>query len=155
MLTCLFPFFLCPLGEVAYDVDWFQSPAQTMENGAVPLISMDHWGVVKKSRGNESAQCSIERTDRDTFVLHVYNVQDRDMGGYYCRVKLWHFSPDTRLWTEGQKLTSAQVSLSINMACMDFSMYNILKDNCKYVDYCFRHVICICFVFVSPQYGTQ
>ncbi|XP_026768353.3 prostaglandin F2 receptor negative regulator [Pangasianodon hypophthalmus] len=110
-------------GEVAYDVQWFQSPAQTMENGAVPLISMDHWGVVKKSGGNESTLCSIERTDRDTFVLRVYHVQDRDMGEYYCTAKLWHFSPDTRLWSEGQKLTSAPVFLSISLALWD-SMKN-------------------------------
>ncbi|TSV41648.1 Prostaglandin F2 receptor negative regulator [Bagarius yarrelli] len=110
-------------GEVAYDVEWFQSPAQAMENGAVPLISMDHWGVVKKRGGNESTQCSIERTDRDTFVLHVYHVQDRDMGEYLCTAKLWHFSPDTRLWKEGQKLTSTPVFLSIRLPLWD-SMKN-------------------------------
>ncbi|KAK2850225.1 hypothetical protein Q7C36_009008 [Tachysurus vachellii] len=110
-------------GEVAYDVDWFQSPALALENGAVPLISMDHWGVVKKSRGNESEQCSIQRTDRDTFVLHLYHVQDRDIGEYYCTAKLWHFSPDTRLWREGQKITSGPVYLSINLPLWD-SMKN-------------------------------
>ncbi|KAK3568756.1 hypothetical protein QTP86_016276 [Hemibagrus guttatus] len=110
-------------GEVAYDIDWFQSPPQAMENGAVPLISMDHWGIVKKSRGNESTHCSIQRTDRDTYVLNLYNVQDRDMGGYYCTAKLWHFSPDTRLWKEGQTLTSASVFLSINLPLWD-SMKN-------------------------------
>ncbi|XP_060785552.1 prostaglandin F2 receptor negative regulator-like isoform X2 [Neoarius graeffei] len=110
-------------GEVAYDVQWFQSPAQMMENGAVPLISMDHWGVVKKSGGNESTQCTLERTDRDTFVLSVYHVRDRDRGEYYCTAKLWHFSPDTRLWSEGQKVTSAPVFLSINLALWD-SMRN-------------------------------
>lgn len=120
MCSCLFSAY--PSGEVAYDVQWFQSPAQMMENGAVPLISMDHWGVVKKSGGNESTQCTLERTDRDTFVLSVYHVQDRDRGEYYCTAKLWHFSPDTRLWSEGQKVTSAPVFLSINLACKDFSM---------------------------------
>ncbi|KAF5902016.1 prostaglandin F2 receptor negative regulator-like, partial [Clarias magur] len=103
-------------GEVAYDVQWFQSPTHSLKNGAVPLISMDQWGVVKKSKGNESIQCSIERTDRDTFVLSVYHVQDRDMGEYYCMAKLWHFSSDTGLWNEGQQLTSSPVFLSINLA---------------------------------------
>ncbi|KAF4087252.1 hypothetical protein AMELA_G00093750 [Ameiurus melas] len=110
-------------GEVGYDVDWFQSQAQAMENGAVPLISMDHWGVVKKSRGNESSQYCVERTDRDRFVLTVYHIQDGDIGEYYCTAKLWHFSPDTRLWSEGQKLTSGPVFLSINQALWD-SMKN-------------------------------
>lgn len=88
-----------------------------MENGAVPLISVDRWGVVKKRGGNESTQCSIERTDRDTFALSLYHVQDRDMGEYYCTATLWHFSPDTQSWNEGQKQTSAPVFLSISLAC--------------------------------------
>ncbi|KAF7709346.1 prostaglandin F2 receptor negative regulator-like [Silurus meridionalis] len=106
-------------GEVAYDVEWFQSPVQAMENGDVSLISMDHWGVVKKSRENGSSQYSIERTNRDTFVLTVHHIQDRDMGSYYCTAKLWHFSPDTRLWNEGQTLTSAPAFLAINLALWD------------------------------------
>lgn len=110
---------------MAYDVAWFQNPALAMENGAVPLISMDHRGVVKKSGGNESTQCSIERTDRDTFVLNVYHVQHRDIGEYYCMAKLWHFSPDTRRWTEGQTQTSAPVFLSINLACKDFYVVSL------------------------------
>lgn len=136
-------FLPCPTGEVAYDIDWFQSPSSAMENGAVPMISMDHWGVVKKSRGNEGTHYSIQRTDRDTYVLNLYSVQDRDMGGYYCTAKLWHFSPDTRLWKEGQRLTSASVFLSINLPCNDFSICTIYKDNCKLANYFCRHQ---CFV---------
>lgn len=117
MPRCLFLFSLYVPGEVAYDVAWFQRPALAMENGPVPLISMDHWGVVKKSGGNESSRCTIERTDRDTFVLSVYHVKDRDVGEYYCTAKLWHFSPDTQRWSEGRTQDALPVFLSINLAC--------------------------------------
>lgn len=121
MLRSSFPFSPYPSGEVGYDIDWFKSPTQVMENGAMPLISMDHWGVVKKSGGNDP-RCSIERTDRDKFVLSIHHVEDGDMGGYYCTAKLWHFSPDTQRWNEGQTGRSDPVFLSMHLACKDFSM---------------------------------
>ncbi|XP_022536112.2 prostaglandin F2 receptor negative regulator [Astyanax mexicanus] len=103
-------------GDVAYDVRWFQSPARAVENGgAVPMITVDRYGLVKKSGGNESTECSLERTDMNTFVLSVHRVQDRDMGEYYCTAKPWYISPTTGFWTEGQDLTSERVTLSIKL----------------------------------------
>lgn len=101
------------LGDVAYDVSWFQSPSMTMNN--LPLISVDRWGVVKKNGGNESAHCSLERLDKNTFVLTVHHAQDRDMGEYYCQAKLWYLSTSTKLWNEGQEHTSDKVFLSIKL----------------------------------------
>ncbi|KAL6484789.1 hypothetical protein MHYP_G00068340 [Metynnis hypsauchen] len=106
--------------DVAFDVRWFQSPARAVENGgAVPLISMDRWGVVKKNGGNESTECSLERTDRNTFVLSVYRTQDRDVGEYYCTAKPWYILPDAGTWRDGPELTSAPVTLSIKLALWD------------------------------------
>ncbi|XP_072542110.1 prostaglandin F2 receptor negative regulator [Salminus brasiliensis] len=107
-------------GDVAYDVRWFQSPARAVENGgALPLISVDRWGVVKKSGGNGSTECSLERTDRNTFVLRVHRAQDRDMGEYYCKAKPWYLSPATGFWSEGPELTSDPVVLSIKLELWD------------------------------------
>ncbi|XP_017566290.2 prostaglandin F2 receptor negative regulator [Pygocentrus nattereri] len=106
--------------DVAFDVRWFQSPARAVENGgAVPLISMDRWGVVKKSGGNESTECSLERTDRNTFVLSVHRTQDRDIGEYYCTAKPWYILPDAGTWRDGPELTSAPVILSMKLALWD------------------------------------
>ncbi|KAI4898105.1 hypothetical protein NFI96_015369, partial [Prochilodus magdalenae] len=107
-------------GDVSFDVHWFQSPAQAVENGGpVPLISVDHLGVVKKSSGNESTECSLERTDGNTFVLSVHRTQIRDTGEYYCTAKPWYFSPATGLWSEGREHTSPPIMLSIKLALWD------------------------------------
>lgn len=151
MPSCLFLFSLYVPGEVAYDVAWFQSPALAMENGPVPLVSMDHWGVVKKSGGNESSRYTIERTDRDTFVLSVYHIKDRDVGEYYCTAKLWHFSPDTQRWSEGPARSALPVFLSINLACKYHAVSficNIHKHNCKSVNFTF---FCVSSVWDSMR----
>ncbi|XP_062861901.1 prostaglandin F2 receptor negative regulator-like [Trichomycterus rosablanca] len=114
------------IGDVAYDVSWFQSPSTVMEN-SVPLISVDHWGVVKKSGGNESAHFSLERLDKGTFVLTVHHIQDRDMGEYYCKAKLWYLSTATKLWNEGQEHTSNPVFLSIKL-----ELWNSIKTPLLY-----------------------
>lgn len=111
---------------MAFDVHWFQSPARAVENGgAVSLISVDRWGVVKKNGGNESTDCSLERADRNVFVLSVHRIQDRDVGDYYCTAKPWYLSPATGFWSEGQELKSNPVTLSIKLACEDFLFLHV------------------------------
>ncbi|XP_051564885.1 prostaglandin F2 receptor negative regulator-like [Myxocyprinus asiaticus] len=103
-------------GDVAFDVRWFQRPERAVDNGGItPLISMDRLGVVKKTVSNDSTQCSLERTDLQTFVLSVHKTQDRDVGEYYCTATPWLLSPATGAWTKGQDLTSAAVLLSVNI----------------------------------------
>ncbi|XP_066497439.1 prostaglandin F2 receptor negative regulator [Hoplias malabaricus] len=107
-------------GDVAFEVRWFQTPVRALENGgAVPLISVDRWGVVKKSGGNESTDCSLERTDKNMFVLSVHHVQERDAGEYLCTAKPWYLSSATGFWSEGRELTSAPVFLSVKLALWD------------------------------------
>ncbi|KAK1797588.1 hypothetical protein P4O66_000782 [Electrophorus voltai] len=106
-------------GDVAYDVCWFQTPLLAMDNGgAVPLISMDRWGVVRRGSANESAEFSLERTDRHAFVLRLHRAHDRHMGEYHCTARLWYISA-SGLWREGRELTSAPVSLAVSLAFWD------------------------------------
>uniref|UniRef100_A0A4W4H1R2 Ig-like domain-containing protein n=1 Tax=Electrophorus electricus TaxID=8005 RepID=A0A4W4H1R2_ELEEL len=106
-------------GDVAYDVRWFQTPLLAMDNGgAVPLISMDRWGVVRRGSANESAEFSLERTDRHAFVLRLHRAHDRHMGEYHCTARLWYISA-SGLWREGRELTSAPVSLAVSLAFWD------------------------------------
>ncbi|XP_030643039.1 prostaglandin F2 receptor negative regulator [Chanos chanos] len=107
-------------GDVAYEVRWFQSPARAVENGgSEPLISIDRWGVVRKSGGNDSTDCSLERADGNSFVLRVHHAGDGDAGQYYCTATPWLFSPSTGAWTKGHDLTSTTVFLSIKLALWD------------------------------------
>ncbi|XP_067265332.1 prostaglandin F2 receptor negative regulator-like [Chanodichthys erythropterus] len=100
-------------GDMAFDVRWFRSAAWAVDNGGVPpLISMDHWGVVKKSGSNDSC---LERTDWHTFVLSLHSVQDRDVGEYYCSATPWLLSPATGAWSREKDLTSASSFLSVQM----------------------------------------
>lgn len=102
-------------GDVAFDIHWFQSSERAVDNGGVaPLISIDRWGVVKKTSG-DITQCSLERTDWQTFVLGVHKTEDRDVGEYYCTATPWFLSPATGAWTKGQDLTSAPVFLSVKV----------------------------------------
>ncbi|XP_051565758.1 prostaglandin F2 receptor negative regulator-like [Myxocyprinus asiaticus] len=103
-------------GDVAFDIRWFQRPERAVDNGGItPFISMDRWGVVKKTGSNDSTQCSLERTDRQTFVLSVHKTQHGDVGEYYCTATPWLLSPSTGAWTKGQDLTSAPVFLFVNI----------------------------------------
>lgn len=102
---------------MAFDVRWFQSTGWTVDNGGVPpLISMDRWGVVKKSGSNDS---SLERTDQHTFVLSLHNIQDRNVGEYYCSATPWLLSPATGAWSKEKDLTSASSFLSVQIQCKD------------------------------------
>ncbi|KAI7809095.1 prostaglandin F2 receptor negative regulator-like [Triplophysa rosa] len=106
-------------GDVAFDIRWFQSSERAVDNGGVlPLISMDRWGVVKKT-GGDRTQCSLERTDWQTFVLGVHKTEDNDVGEYYCTATPWLLSPATGVWTKGQDLKSAPVFLSIKLELLD------------------------------------
>ncbi|KAG1932788.1 prostaglandin F2 receptor negative regulator [Pimephales promelas] len=98
-------------GDVAFDVRWFQDSGWAVDNGGVSLVSMDHWGVVKKS----SNHSSLERTDRHTFVLSLHKTQDRDAGEYHCRATPWLLSPATGAWSRGEELTSTSTFLSVQM----------------------------------------
>ncbi|XP_076858030.1 prostaglandin F2 receptor negative regulator [Brachyhypopomus gauderio] len=99
-------------GDVAYDVRWFHRPL-LVENGQdVPLISVDRWGVVRRTGGSENAECSLERTDTHKFVLSVHHAQDQHMGGYYCTARLWYISA-SGLWNEGRDHTSTSISLAV------------------------------------------
>ncbi|XDV31226.1 hypothetical protein PO909_033966 [Leuciscus waleckii] len=98
-------------GDVSFDVRWFQGSGWAVDNGGVPLISMDRWGVVKKS-SNDS---SLERTDRHTFVLSLHKTQDRDAGEYHCSATPWLLSPATGAWSKEKDLTSSSTFLSVQM----------------------------------------
>ncbi|XP_077096288.1 prostaglandin F2 receptor negative regulator [Siphateles boraxobius] len=99
-------------GDVAFDVRWFQGSGWAVENGGqTPLISMDRWGVVKKS-SNDS---SLERTDRHTFVLSLHTTRDRDAGEYHCSATPWLLSPATGAWSREEDLTSTSAFLSVQM----------------------------------------
>ncbi|KAK7168542.1 hypothetical protein R3I93_004761 [Phoxinus phoxinus] len=97
-------------GDVSFDVRWFQGSGWAVDNGGVlPLVSMDRWGVVKKS-SNDS---SLERTGRHTFVLSLHKTQDRDAGEYHCSATPWLLSPATGAWSREKDLTSAPTFLSV------------------------------------------
>ncbi|XP_056124410.1 prostaglandin F2 receptor negative regulator [Rhinichthys klamathensis goyatoka] len=98
-------------GDEAFDVRWFQSSSWAVDNGGVPLISMDRWGVVKRS----SNHSSLERTDRHTFVLSLHRTQDRDAGEYHCSATPWLLSPATGAWGRENDITSASTFLSVQM----------------------------------------
>ncbi|XP_043105261.1 prostaglandin F2 receptor negative regulator-like [Puntigrus tetrazona] len=97
-------------GDMAFDVRWFQNTHQALDNGVQPLISMDRWGVVKKTGSNDT---SLERTDRHTFVLSLHKIQDRDVGEYYCTATPWLLSPATGAWNKEKDLASASTFLSV------------------------------------------
>ncbi|XP_056611655.1 prostaglandin F2 receptor negative regulator-like [Triplophysa dalaica] len=103
-------------GDVAFDIRWFQSSGRAVDNGGVPpLISMDRWGVVRKTGGDRTV--SLERTDWQTFVLGVHKTEDNDVGEYYCTATPWLLS--TGVWTKGQDLKSTPVVLSIKLELLE------------------------------------
>ncbi|XP_052422251.1 prostaglandin F2 receptor negative regulator [Carassius gibelio] len=97
-------------GDMAFEVRWFQKTDRAVDNGVQPLISMDRWGVVKKTDSNDT---SLERIDRNTFVLSLHKIKDRDVGEYYCSATPWLLSPATGAWNKEKDLTSASSSLSV------------------------------------------
>ncbi len=99
---------------MAFDVRWFQNTDRAVDNGVQPLISMDRWGVVKKTGSNDT---SLERTDRHTFVLSLHKIQDRDVGEYYCTATPWLLSPATGAWNKEKDLISASSFLSVKLEC--------------------------------------
>ncbi|XP_067299175.1 prostaglandin F2 receptor negative regulator [Pseudorasbora parva] len=99
-------------GDLAFDVRWFQKAGRPVDNGVSPLISMDRWGVVKKSGSNDS---SLERTDRHTFVLSLHKIEERDVGEYHCRATPWLLSPATGAWGKEMELISATAYLSVQL----------------------------------------
>uniref|UniRef100_A0A671R522 Prostaglandin F2 receptor negative regulator-like n=1 Tax=Sinocyclocheilus anshuiensis TaxID=1608454 RepID=A0A671R522_9TELE len=99
-------------GDITFDVRWFQNTDWAVDNGVQPLISMDRWGVVKKTGSNDT---SLERTDRHTFVLSLHKIQDRDVGEYYCTATPWLLSPATGAWNKEKDLTSTSSFLSVKM----------------------------------------
>lgn len=99
-------------GDMAFDVRWFQNTDRAVDNGVQPLISMDRWGVVKKTGSNDT---SLERTDRHTFVLSLHKIQHRDVGEYYCTATPWLLSPATGAWNKEKDLTSASSFLSVKI----------------------------------------
>uniref|UniRef100_A0AAY4C4C4 Ig-like domain-containing protein n=1 Tax=Denticeps clupeoides TaxID=299321 RepID=A0AAY4C4C4_9TELE len=104
-------------GDLSFEVRWFQSRMQAMENGGVgPLIGMDRWGVVRKSGSNGSCDCSLERSGPLNFVLTVHGVQYEDVGEYYCTATPWLFSPTTGAWSNSHELTSSPIYLSVQLA---------------------------------------
>ncbi|KAG5283832.1 hypothetical protein AALO_G00046630 [Alosa alosa] len=106
-------------GDVSFEVQWFQSPIRAVENGgAEPLVSMDRWGVVRKSApaANLSADCSLERSDAHTFTLSVHGTRDADAGDYYCVATPWLLAPASGAWSKGRQLKSQPIYLSIRLA---------------------------------------
>ncbi|XP_062390759.1 prostaglandin F2 receptor negative regulator-like [Sardina pilchardus] len=107
-------------GDVSFEVQWFQSPVHAVENGdAEPLVSMDRWGVVRKSAAAanlSAADCSLERSDAHTFALSVHGTRDADAGEYYCVATPWLLAPASGAWSKGRQLTSPPVFLSIRLA---------------------------------------
>uniref|UniRef100_A0A673GSC2 Prostaglandin F2 receptor negative regulator-like n=1 Tax=Sinocyclocheilus rhinocerous TaxID=307959 RepID=A0A673GSC2_9TELE len=99
-------------GDMTFDVRWFQNTDWAVDNGVQPLISMDRWGVVKKTGSNDT---SLERTDQHTFVLSLHKIQDRDVGEYYCTATPWLLSPATGAWNKEKDLTSTSSFLSVKM----------------------------------------
>lgn len=97
-------------GDVAFEVRWFQSSMRPPDNGVVPLISMDRYGVVKKSGSNHS---SLERTDQYSFTLSLHSIQHTDVGEYYCSATPWLLSPATGAWSKESELSSGRVLLSV------------------------------------------
>lgn len=97
-------------GDVAFEVRWFQSSMRPPDNGVVPLISMDRYGVVKKSVSNHS---SLERTDQYSFTLSLHSIQHTDVGEYYCSATPWLLSPATGAWSKESELSSGRVLLSV------------------------------------------
>ncbi|XP_056320636.1 prostaglandin F2 receptor negative regulator [Danio aesculapii] len=97
-------------GDVAFEVRWFQSSMHPLDNGVSPLISMDRYGVVKKSSSNDS---SLERTDQYSFTLSLHSVQHTDVGEYYCRATPWLLSPATGAWGKETELSSGRVLLAV------------------------------------------
>ncbi|XP_018918661.1 prostaglandin F2 receptor negative regulator-like [Cyprinus carpio] len=99
-------------GDLAFEVRWFQKKAWAVDNGVQPLISMDRWGVVKKTGSNDT---SLERTDRNTFILSLHKIQDRDVGEYYCSATPWLLSPATGAWNKENDLISTSSFLFIKL----------------------------------------
>ncbi|XP_059417487.1 prostaglandin F2 receptor negative regulator-like [Carassius carassius] len=99
-------------GYITFEVRWFQKTAWAVDNGVQPLISMDRWGVVKKTGSNDT---SLERIDQNTFILSLHQIQDRDLGEYYCSVTPWILSPATGAWNKEKDLTSTSSFLSIRL----------------------------------------
>ncbi|XP_016086592.1 prostaglandin F2 receptor negative regulator [Sinocyclocheilus grahami] len=99
-------------GDMTFDVHWFQNTDWAVDNGVQPLISIDRWGVVKKTGSNDTC---LERTDQHTFVLSLHKIQDRDVGEYYCTATPWLLSPATGAWNKEKDLTSTSSFLSVKM----------------------------------------
>lgn len=106
------------MGDVNYEVHWYQSSSPSLENSNA-IISMDRWGVVKKQNGNESTQCSLERTDKNIFTLTVQRAKESDAAEYFCKVKPWYLSTATGVWSEGNELSSNPILLSIQIQLWD------------------------------------
>ncbi|KAG7467554.1 hypothetical protein MATL_G00154970 [Megalops atlanticus] len=103
--------------DMSYEVRWYKSNVPSMGSAAL-LGSMDRWGVVRKSPGNGSSDCSLERMDAWRFRLSIHSAQDIDSGEYHCSGTPWIRSP-AGTWTRGQDLTSSSVFLSVNLALWD------------------------------------
>ncbi|KAG9349693.1 hypothetical protein JZ751_028141, partial [Albula glossodonta] len=102
------------VGDVSYEVRWYHSGLLSLDRPAV-MVSMDRWGVVRKSPRNGSSDCSLEQTDTHTFALSIHSVQDGDAGEYHCTATPWRRS-SSGAWTSGHDLTSDRVFLSITLA---------------------------------------
>ncbi|KAL2081059.1 hypothetical protein ACEWY4_022912 [Coilia grayii] len=111
-------------GDVSFEVQWFHYPVHAVENGgAEPLISMDRWGLVRKSMSatataaNQSAvDCSLERSDAHTYTLSVHGAREADAGEYHCTATPWLLAPASGSWSKGTQLTSTPAYLSIRLA---------------------------------------
>ncbi|KAI1899722.1 hypothetical protein AGOR_G00064690 [Albula goreensis] len=104
-------------GDVSYEVRWYHSGLLSLDRPAL-MVSMDRWGVVRKSPRNGSSDCSLEQTDTHTFALNIHSVQDGDAGEYHCTATPWRRS-SSGAWTSGHDLTSDRVFLSITLAVWD------------------------------------
>ncbi|MED6262271.1 hypothetical protein ATANTOWER_017078, partial [Ataeniobius toweri] len=103
--------------DLAYEVSWFFTRlrgGQTMSQ----VASLDRFGLVRKMNRNSSSDVSIERKDKNTYLLNIFGTQDSDSGEYHCVVTPW-YRLATGDWSQARELTSSRVFLSVKFAVWD------------------------------------
>lgn len=104
--------------DLVYEVRWFFTRLRGGDS-TVQVGGVDRFGVVRKHARNSSSDVSIERKDTHTYTLNIHGTQDSDSGEYQCVVVPWFVSPSTGVWTQGARLTSDRIFLTVRFAVWD------------------------------------
>lgn len=104
--------------DLAYEVRWFFTRLRGGDS-AVPVATVDRFGVVRRETRNSSSDVSVERTDTHSYELNIHGTQDSDSGEYHCEATPWYLSQSTGAWTEAGELTSNRLFLTVRFAVWD------------------------------------